>query len=1351
MKDFQTLTFQNIDNVFRGSRSVSREEQLAFFSEGEQDLTSCSSSLEVKDDGILHQYVLVKVLDWDKAAPLSPSIIQPQFIIEAKNGEKYGAFGKLHLNKVEPADTSNLRQLKVILKNLAKTQAKYCSVNEVDNTHIEYILENVAKQVTSLSHFQDIDQTEIDTALENLQRTADKLAKTLNLIVQSQWFSNNIYISSDNSNVVVLQTSSGQLLSPAYDAVFLIFSLSNEKFRQDHFEDLMDYYFQSLAQALRCESSELADKITEEYIESQINVLLPIVKLALISNIVHDENSEPFKKLATNLKRYLKFYHLHQEDIYHAIKVKLSSTDYDLLNYSLERLGESNGHLGDYFNVKVAVQFQNREENFQLFAKIIFAESEALSEIIDSGIAEKETFFYRTLHDLSKLHGLHEIMDFAPKCYMCGFRGLILDDLSSMGYRALAPNALINFEEFQTVLDQLAKFHATSVILEERLSEKAGHSVRFDCQYPQMFNENIIMQTGSMGEWMNNRFKSIFVLLEKMSEFKKDLGFTDKEIEERLQNIRTRLFKDLQSSTSLRNFINHGDMYVSNMLFKMGGDSSILDGKLIDFQMLRYLPPALEVQFFITVAASKETRYKYEKVLQYTYYESLSKYLKKFQLDPEAIYSRKHYEEDLRNTKASALLVGEGEQDLTSCSSSLEVKDDGILHQYVLVKVLDWDKAAPLSPSIIQPQFIIEAKNGEKYGAFGKLHLNKVEPADTSNLRQLKVILKNLAKTQAKYCSVNEVDNTHIEYILENVAKQVTSLSHFQDIDQTEIDTALENLQRTADKLAKTLNLIVQSQWFSNNIYISSDNSNVVVLQTSSGQLLSPAYDAVFLIFSLSNEKFRQDHFEDLMDYCFQSLTQALRCESSELADKITEEYIESQINVLLPIVKLALISNIVHDENSEPFKKLATNLKRYLKFYHLHQEDIYHAIKVKLSSTDYDLLNYSLERLGESNGHLGDYFNVKVAVRFQNKKENFQLFAKIIFAESEALSEIIDSGIAEKETFFYRTLHDLSKLHGLHEIMDFAPKCYMCGFRSLILDDLSSMGYRALAPNALINLEEFQTVLDQLAKFHATSVILEERLSEKAGHSVRFDCQYPQMFNENIVMQTGSMGEWMNNRFKSIFVLLGKMSEFKKELGLTDKEIEERLQNIRTRLFKDLQSSTSLRNFINHGDMYVGNMLFKMGGDSSILDGKLIDFQMLRYLPPALEVQFFITVASSKETRYKYEKVPQDTYYESLSKYLKKFQLDPKAIYSRKHYEEDLQNTKASALLVGYFYACFVSIDPDFKKEIMHDIEKINYYLVNHHDKYFDVVLQNETYKQQIAGILESLVDCIKGDSWSC
>lgn len=706
--------------------------------------------------------------------------------------------------------------------------------------------------------------------------------------------------------------------------------------------------------------------------------------------------------------------------------------------------------------------------------------------------------------------------------------------------------------------------------------------------------------------------------------------------------------------------------------------------------------------------------------------------------------------QNIENVFRSTRSVSPEENLEFSGADQLEVKGEGILHQFVLVKVLDWDKTNPLSPSIIQPQFIVEDKNGEKYGAFEKIHLNKLEPADANNFSQLKVILKNLANIQAPFCSISDVDNAHSEYILKNVAKQVTSLSHFKDIERTEIDTALANLQQSADKLAKTLNLVVQSQWTSSNIYISSDNGNVVFLQTSSGQQLPPAYDAVFLIFALSNEKFRQYHFEDLINYYFQVLAQALSRESLELAKNINEEYIESQIHVLLPIVKLTLISHMVHDESSERFKELAANLRKYLKFYHLHQEDIYHAIKAKLSSSDYDLLNYSLERLGESNGHLGDYFNVKIAVRYQNKEENFQLFAKIILTNSQVLREIIDSGVAEKETFFYKTLHELGNQHGLHEIMDFAPKCYLSGFRGLILDDLSSMGYKALAPNAVLNFEEVQTGLDQLAKFHASSVILEERLSAESGQRVRFDSQFPGMFNENIMMQTGAMGEWMNNRFKSIFVLLDKLPEFKKGLGLPDEEIQERFANIKARLFKDLQSSTTLRNFINHGDMYVSNMLFKTGDDSSILDGKLIDFQMLRYLPPALEVQFFITVATRKETRDKYEKVLLDIYYESLSKYLKKFHLDPEAIYSKKHYEEDLRKTKASASLIAYFYGCFVSIDPDFKKEIMRDPVKINYYLVKHHDKYFDVVLQDETYKKQIAGILEDIVDCIKRESSS-
>ncbi|XP_019757391.2 uncharacterized protein LOC109535826 [Dendroctonus ponderosae] len=677
----------------------------------------------------------------------------------------------------------------------------------------------------------------------------------------------------------------------------------------------------------------------------------------------------------------------------------------------------------------------------------------------------------------------------------------------------------------------------------------------------------------------------------------------------------------------------------------------------------------------------------------------------------------------------------------------LEVNDEGILHQYVLVKVSEWDKADPLSSSIVQPQFLIEDKNGEKFGAFEKNHLSKLEPADANNLVQLKVILKNLAKIQAKCCSVNEVNNDHSEYILKDVAQQVTAFSPFKKIQQTKIDFALETLQYAAKKLSKALNLVVQSQWCPNNIYISSDNSNVVFLQTSSGLLLPPSYDAVFLIFSLSNEKFRQYHFEDLIKYYFQALAQALKRENSALEDKITEAYIETQTSVLLPIVKLALIQTI-QDQKSEQFKELAANLGKYLEFSHVNQEDIYHVIKAKLSSSDYDLLNYSLERLSETNGHLGDYFHVQIAVRFQNKEENIRLFAKILLASSEAFTELIESGVAERESFFYSTLQDLYIKFGLQDLIEFAPKCYMCGDRGIILDDLSIMGFKTLTPNTVINIDGLEVILDQLAKFHVSSLILEERLSEEAGEVVRFDGQYPGMFNETIFVHTGSMAEWMKNRFNSIFILLEKLPELKNSVGLTDQQIRSRLENIRTGLYKNIESSKSLRNVINHGDMHVGNMLFKIEDDNSVSDGKLIDFQILRYLPPAMESQFFVKLASNKETRDKYQKALQDRYYGNLASHMKRFDLNPEAIYSRKDFDEDLRNTKHSASLLAYFYGCFILSDPKFREEIIQDPDKTNYYLVTHQDEFFDVALQDENFKGRITGILQDLLDCIKTES---
>uniref|UniRef100_A0AAR5P5M6 Uncharacterized protein n=1 Tax=Dendroctonus ponderosae TaxID=77166 RepID=A0AAR5P5M6_DENPD len=130
------------------------------------------------------------------------------------------------------------------------------------------------------------------------------------------------------------------------------------------------------------------------------------------------------------------------------------------------------------------------------------------------------------------------------------------------------------------------------------------------------------------------------------------------------------------------------------------------------------------------------------------------------------------------------------------------------------------------------------------------------------------------------------------------------------------------------------------------------------------------------------------------------------------------------------------------------------------------------------------------------------------------------------------------------------------------------------------------------------------------------------------------------------------------------------------------------------------------------------------------------------------MESQFFVKIASNKETRDKYQKALQDRYYGNLASHMKRFDLNPEAIYFRKDFDEDLRNTKHSASLLAYLYGCFILSDPKFREEVIQDPDKTNYYLVTHQDKFLDVALQDENFKGRITGILQDLLDCIKTES---
>lgn len=673
----------------------------------------------------------------------------------------------------------------------------------------------------------------------------------------------------------------------------------------------------------------------------------------------------------------------------------------------------------------------------------------------------------------------------------------------------------------------------------------------------------------------------------------------------------------------------------------------------------------------------------------------------------------------------------------------IEVKREGVAEQYVLVQSANFTGSNNLGSSVVKPTFAIRNKSDDNYGAYKIDRLDNMEQVKRNDVDRLKLVLQKIAHTQAQFLTGAEQFCGKSEYLLKPMAKSISG--NFKDVEELTLTTTVDVLQTALNKLLLS-NLIVLCNWMCTaNIYIDTDNNDVVFLQVSPGQLLPPVYDALLCIFSLTTEKCRQRHYEELVNFYFQSLIDALQVANPTIADEITEAYIETQTNTFLPVVKMTVASKA---KDSDDLSDLLSNIENYLKYPEVNQEDVYHAVKIKLSSSDFDLLHYSLRRLTQNNGHLGDYFHLEVTIKHQETVEVFKMFAKILNNTTDAFTDLIEKGLGKKEKFFYITLCGLFSEYGLSDLMDFAPNCYMSGLKGIILDDLISLGYTSPKPDITLKVDGLRIILGKLAKFHAGTFIIEELLSRKLGREVRLGEEYSGFLEEALIVTDGSIGDFMFNRFQSIFILLDKVPELAQEVNLTREEIKTRLTNVRQSLFKKVRTSKTIRNVINHGDMYVSNMLFKFGADESVLDGILVDFQILRYMPPAYEVQFFINICSSKEDKDKYQQLLIEEYYDNICGHLRKFDINPEEIYSRKNYAVDLQNTKSAAMLMAFCYAVLLCADPEFREEFMHVEEKMKYYLEYHQEEYFDIAWKWESYRNRMTGIVQDLLDCVKTTS---
>ncbi|KAM3958583.1 uncharacterized protein ACR2FA_007422 [Aphomia sociella] len=254
-----------------------------------------------------------------------------------------------------------------------------------------------------------------------------------------------------------------------------------------------------------------------------------------------------------------------------------------------------------------------------------------------------------------------------------------------------------------------------------------------------------------------------------------------------------------------------------------------------------------------------------------------------------------------------------------------------------------------------------------------------------------------------------------------------------------------------------------------------------------------------------------------------------------------------------------------------------------------------------------------------------------------------------------------------------------------LHERYN-APKCYNArNSEFLILEDLEKKGYTT--PNRIdsISKDFARLSIQQLAKFHALSFVLQKRRPEYFDAKLK-TLKIPYDFND----------EWESfvNNFAGIVI-----TEMEDDNNIKNK-IKKFVPKI-TKIVSGCMGDTTVR-CICHGDYKPNNLLMK------VTDGELkkimpIDYQFLHYGNPVTDLLFFIVSATDQQFRKDYLEYIKNLYHDTMANFLRYFKIDVEDYFPKATFETLFKQWLDYGLAVAvYLLPIILAADddvPDFSK----------------------------------------------------
>lgn len=423
-----------------------------------------------------------------------------------------------------------------------------------------------------------------------------------------------------------------------------------------------------------------------------------------------------------------------------------------------------------------------------------------------------------------------------------------------------------------------------------------------------------------------------------------------------------------------------------------------------------------------------------------------------------------------------------------------------------------------------------------------------------------------------------------------------------------------------------------------------------------------------------------------------------------------------------------------LHQFSPKDFQEQEQQLQQQQPEILLSDQDLRYIVSRKLrGNNNFNVLKMSMVSVENTSGYLGQYYNIRVTVKLEDSStKKLDFFAKTPPAtDSPQYDYILRYDTFNKEVIFYT---DVIRRMGAGKGFKWFVECYLCKKDSIIiLENVKLEGYVTHDKHVPFDEQHCAWTMRALSKFHSRSLILDEKL-RCTGQTI-LDL-YGHLLHEILYTKDDLSKKGMKAAIYGISATIDLIDSLNEQQKIS---LKKRVNSWVWALPNLLKPSNKHRNVLCHRDIWANNIMFKHDSNGTPLGCYLIDFQLVRYCPPAMDVVCCLYLTTDRATRDRYFESLVKIYYETLKESLEDEGVNVDECLSWTAFRQSCDDVKHIALFYALMNLQIMLMPPKATEQFMEspDIFEESIYGEKRYDLIRSQCQQVEAYRNRLSEIV--------------